>query len=650
MSTKRNILATSILLAVTGTTATAIIALSSAGNASVAAADSSRSGTAQQTRVSPSHSAAKNVNLASIAGMASPAKPVLDQAQQAAVNRAQSLLRQEKLAIAKATGAPTNDASLAAERYAPRDVIVESDGSEHVRMDRTYRDLPVIGGGLVVHSRDGSLLSATRTLDLQVPDAAELGSAPKAALPQNQAILTANKHFDAELLQQPIVKTVYYAKDNRPTLAYEVELLGSKADRIPVNKLIYIDANTGDYLAQDSKIFTLASATGSAFTLFRGKVEISTTPISAAGSPENKAGFVLVDATRGGGKTLNGGNQPADQALIDAAEKLYDNTGKVTQVDDSQLGKPFFDVDNLWGTDQIDLSQRVGAEVHYGVAKTWDYYKQRHDRSGIANDGRGARAVANVSTYGGSGLNAFSSSGLNSMYYLNGAAGEWNPVIALDVAGHEMSHGITAATAKLIYEGDPGGLNEANSDIMGTLVEFYDNNSKDPPDYLIGENVKIDGTPLRYMFKPSLDNITFGSFKFGSYDCYGDKPFGRFDDPHNTSGVGNHFFYLLSEGVKVPASHRKTLTKADLVCNSNTALAGITNKVAGQIWYRALTLYMVEQTNYPQAREATQQAAADLLDRGLLTKKQANAVACAWDAVNVPLPKGSIAMTCTSAT
>ncbi|MGO4779919.1 PepSY domain-containing protein, partial [Lysobacter sp. 2RAB21] len=102
------------------------------------------------------------------------------------------------------------------------------------------------------------MLSATRTLDLQVPDAAELGSPPKAALSQNQAVLAANKHFDAELLKEPIVKTVYYAKDNQPTLAYEVELLGSRADRMPVNKLIYIDANTGDYLAQDSKIFTLA--------------------------------------------------------------------------------------------------------------------------------------------------------------------------------------------------------------------------------------------------------------------------------------------------------------------------------------------------------------------------------------------------------
>ncbi|WP_226470732.1 M4 family metallopeptidase, partial [Luteimonas panaciterrae] len=91
----------------------------------------------------------------------------------------------------------------------------------------------------------------------------------------------------------------------------------------------------------------------------------------------------------------------------------------------------------------------------------------------------------------------------------------------------------------------------------------------------------------------------------------------------------------------VPASYRAELVKADLVCNGDIDLTRITNKVAAQVWYRAITLYMTSQTGYPKAREATQQAAADLLDRGLLSKKQANAVACAWEAVNVPLPDGS---------
>ena len=75
-----------------------------------------------------------------------------------------------------------------------------------------------------------------------------------------------------------------------------------------------------------------------------------------------------------------------------------------------------------------------------------------------------------------------------------------------------MSHGVTANTAGLNYTGESGGLNEATSDIFGTGVEFYANNAADPGDYLIGEKIDIngDGTPLRYMDKPSKDGGSQG--------------------------------------------------------------------------------------------------------------------------------------------
>src|SRR6202008_3343871 len=118
--------------------------------------------------------------------------------------------------------------------------------------------------------------------------------------------------------------------------------------------------------------------------------------------------------------------------------------------------------------------------------------------------------------------------------------GNNHPLTSLDVAGHEMSHGVTANTAGLNYSGESGGLNEATSDIMGTGVEFYANNASDPGDYLIGEKINIngDGTPLRYMDKPSKDG--------GSAD-YWSSSVGNLD-VHYSSGVANHFFYLLSEG------------------------------------------------------------------------------------------------------
>ena len=101
-----------------------------------------------------------------------------------------------------------------------------------------------------------------------------------------------------------------------------------------------------------------------------------------------------------------------------------------------------------------------------------------------------------------------------------------------------MSHGVTAATAGLNYSGDAGGLNESTSDVFGTMVEFEANNANDPGDYYIGEKIAKDGTYLRRMDNPSLDG--------GSKNCW-TSTVGNLD-PHYSSGVGNHLFYLLAEG------------------------------------------------------------------------------------------------------
>src|SRR3954470_23791118 len=102
------------------------------------------------------------------------------------------------------------------------------------------------------------------------------------------------------------------------------------------------------------------------------------------------------------------------------------------------------------------------------------------------------------------------------MTYGDGS-GNTHPLTALDVAAHEMSHGVTAATAGLVYSGESGGLNEATSDIFAAGVEFYSNTTADPGDYLVGEKINIngDGTPLRYMDKPSKDGGSKDSWYSG---------------------------------------------------------------------------------------------------------------------------------------
>ena len=99
---------------------------------------------------------------------------------------------------------------------------------------------------------------------------------------------------------------------------------------------------------------------------------------------------------------------------------------------------------------------------------------------------------------------------------------------------------------------------------------------------------------------------------------------------HYSSGVGNHLWYMLSEG-----SGAKTLNGVSYnapTCNGAPAVTGIGHDAAGKIWFRALTVYMTSNTGYAGARAATLSAATDLYGAG---STQYTAVDAAWAAVNV---------------
>jgi Zn-dependent metalloprotease len=187
------------------------------------------------------------------------------------------------------------------------------------------------------------------------------------------------------------------------------------------------------------------------------------------------------------------------------------------------------------------------------------------------------------------------------MTYGDGDNLEFLPLASLDVAGHEMTHGVTSATARLRYSGESGGLNEATSDIFGTMVEFRANNAVDAPDYLIGERVMALPEfylAIRSMYRPDMDGA--------SPNCY--HRLVKTLDVHYSSGVANHFFYLLAEGSGVGPY---TDGVGSPTCDGST-LAGIGRNKAEAIWYRALTAYMTSRTGYSGARTATLNAAKDL--------------------------------------
>jgi Zn-dependent metalloprotease len=482
-----------------------------------------------------------------------------------------------------------------ADRFVARDVVVDRDGSEHVRFDRTYRGLPVIGGDVVVHSRNGQLKASSMTLHTSVrPDIVPAMSA-------NQAIVEAGAHFGTGFQGTPTSRLVIYAHDTTPTLAHEVVFAGLKADQTPTAMHYIVDAKSGRVLAKWDTVETAkpsggttcsgtTSATGTGQSLFSGDVSINTQNCGSS--------YQMKDLTRGGGYTTDLGGRTSGNGTI------------------------FSDADNVWGNNTTSDRATAAADAHYGVAMTWDYYKTIHGRNGIANDGKGALSRVH---YGRNYVNAFWSDSCFCMTFGDGDGVSYYPLVNLDVAGHEMSHGVTSRTANLTYSGESGGLNEANSDIFGTMVEFFANNANDPGDYLIGEKLYIKypagNHALRYMFHPSLEGAG------RSVDCWY-SGVGSLD-VHYSSGPANHFFYLLAEG-----SGAKSFNGVDHTsptCNGSS-VNGIGRDAAQKIWYRALTVYMTSSTNYAGARTATLNAAADLYGAG---STQYNAVASAWSAVSV---------------
>jgi zinc metalloprotease ZmpA len=464
--------------------------------------------------------------------------------------------------------------------YALRDAIVDHAGAEHVRFDRQFRGLRVIGGDLIVHTEaGGSLRGITHTLSRAIDVSL------RASLPAADAITAALASHPGDARGAP-PELLVYARGDRPVLAYDIRIDSIQADDTPSEKHVIVDAGSGVVLEAWDDIQT-APATGTGNTLHTGDVPLSTNSTAS--------GFSMVDPTRGNNSTRDMRNRQFGQGAV------------------------FTDADNNWGDNTTADRATVGSDAHYGVTTTWDYYKNVHGRNGIANDGVGAQSRVH---YGRNYANAFWSDSCFCMTYGDGNT-QIKPLTSLDVAGHEMTHGVTSRTAALVYSGESGGLNEATSDIFGTMVEFYANNANDPGDYLIGEKLFANGTSvIRNMIRPSVDGV--------SADCFYPGVGGI--DVHYSSGIANHFFYLLAEGTTGGNPSPTCVAGNTRVATGTGTVSGIGRAKAEKIWYVALTQFMTSSTNYAQARTATLNASNSLYGAA---SPESNAVAAAWSAVLV---------------
>jgi Zn-dependent metalloprotease len=470
------------------------------------------------------------------------------------------------------------------EKLVVKDVITDADGSTHVRYNRTFDGLRVIGGDLVSHrDKSGKIKNVTWNASHKL---AVASTTPKLSLASAKAIGALKASSVQKTTSVTKGELVVFASGASPKaphklandlLAYDVQTEGFRADQTPSRLHTIVDANTGATLQSWDEI-----ETGTGTGIYAGQVTMGTT----VGPPWSMRDEV-------GNYTTN-------------LNSIVDNTGTVP-------GTTFTDADNLWGNGTVNDPASAAVDAHYGAGKTFDYFKTL-GRDGIWDTGVGARSRVH---YGTNYVNAFWDG--TQMTYGDGA-GNTHPLVELDVAAHEMTHGITDNTANLFYTGESGGLNEATSDIFGTAVEWYANNTSDIPDYLIGELINGTGTPVRYMDKPSKDGA--------SKDCWS-STLGDLD-VHQSSGPLNHWFYLASEGSGIKVINGVSYNSP--TCNAST-VTPIGRDKAAKIWYRSLSTYLTSGSNYAAAREAAIQSAKDLYGA---TSPECMGIAASFSAIAVP--------------
>ena len=466
-------------------------------------------------------------------------------------------------------------------------------GTTHYRLQQLINNIPVENSVYISHVKNGKVISqnghwmnnAGNKLGIRT------GITESNALTNALRFVGANSYKWQDTEEETFIKTesgnadasffpkasmVYYniaGKNEKaqPRLAYKFDIYA----QTPVSrKLVYVDAANGSILASNDLLLDV-DVTGTAVTGYSGTQSISTENVSGT--------YRLRETGRGLGiQTYN----------------MKKGTNYNRSVD-------FTDADNSWNNVNINLDQ-YATDAHWGAEKTYDFYKQNFNRNSIDNAGF---AIKSYVHYSKNYFNAFWD-GSRMTYGDGNATDNYKPLTAIDVCGHEITHGLTSFTANLTYSNESGALNEGFSDVFGTSIEWFGRPAQH--DWLIGGDFYV----IRSMSNPNAysDPDTYkGTFwYFGTSDNGG---------VHTNSGVLNFWYYLLT------ASGSGTNDNGFVY---NVSGIGITKAQA--IAFRTLTNYLVPSSNYADTRFYSIKSAEDLYGIGSIEAVQTKN---AWDAVGV---------------
>lgn len=458
----------------------------------------------------------------------------------------------------------------------------------------------------MLHYVKGNLVSMngesydTNDLNTQadVSESAALGTAMKYI---GSKVLMTNTEYGREINYQPkgeLVLLPVEAADGkyRLLLSYKFDIFSAEPF---LRSNVYVDAKSGAVLLNDQ----IMKHTGEHS---HGKGISGTSPAG----PENQStqDFASIFVA-GSAQTKYSGTKSIETTLVSGKYALKDNTrgGGVNTYNNNNANytsltkNNITDTDNNWTTaEHSSTGNDVALDVHWGVEKTYDYFKDTFNRNSYDNQGAVLDSYVHVRS---SWENAAWTG--SAMVYGDGAS-TFKPLGAFDVTAHELGHAVCQETANLVYQRESGALNEGLSDIWGTVIEnAY---APEKQNFLIGEDItKVAPNYLRSMSNPNSglskqpDTYKGTYWKDASNSCIPNPDTNDNCGVHYNSGVLNYWFYLLVTGG----------SGTNDIGNSFT-VAGIGFEKAAKIVYRLETSYLTANSNYNNALTYGIQSAKDL--------------------------------------
>lgn len=456
------------------------------------------------------------------------------------------------------------------------DAIVDEVGNTHVRFQQFVNGARVWGGDVTANdTKAGRVASGTQFRGVVNGNRPTLTAA--------DAVSAAAKIFGGNAPVSANAELVIYPRGNgfSAQLAYAIDISNSWSNQAdlesPRRETMIIDAFNGSVLDRWNNLQT-ASSTGIGHGFYAGTVSVL--PIDLTSGT-----YSLFDVANNG-KTFDYKNKKCGLMGCSSAGTLFTST------------------DNIFGTDgNLSNRESIGVDAHFFAQKVLEYYRNTFGRNGIDNNNNKSLSfgyMVSRTHYGSRYNNAYWDG--KSMTYGDGDGTTYRPFDALDVVGHEMTHGVTERTSNLTYSNDTGAANESFSDIFGTTIEYYTGTITGfggqayPADMWLGEDLYFSVNPaapnhgIRNMSDPHLE---------GDPCHYSERYTGTSDNGgvHTNSGIQNKMWSLLVNG---GTNHKDT---------TGTVVSAIGMTAASAIAYDADTKFATSTGNWTMIANAWVNAA-----------------------------------------